>query len=51
MKYQVVEIMHKVNVIKADSKEEAVKKFYEQYTDADVLVEEVEVYKIKEVGE
>lgn len=44
MKYQVIEIIHKVNIIEAKSEGEAVKKFYEKYTEAEVSNEEVEVH-------
>jgi hypothetical protein len=44
MRYQVIEIIHKVNIIEAKSEDEAVKKFYEKYTEADISVEEIEVH-------
>jgi len=44
MKYQVIEIIHKVNIIEAKSEDEAAKKFYEKYTEAEVSNEEVEVH-------
>jgi hypothetical protein len=43
-KYQVIEIIHKVNIVEAASEQEATKIFYEKYTEAEVSVEEVEVY-------
>ena len=47
-KYQVIEIIHKVNIIEAANEQEATKIFYEKYTEADVSVEEIEVYTYEE---
>lgn len=43
-KYQVIEIIHKVNIVEATNEQEATKIFYEKYTEADVSVEEIEVH-------
>jgi hypothetical protein len=43
-KYQVIEIIHKVNIIEATSEQEATKIFYQKYEQAETSVEEVEVY-------
>lgn len=48
MKYQVIEIIHKVNIIEAKSEDEAVKKFYEKYTEAEVSSDEVKIYPYSE---
>lgn len=48
-KYQVIEIMHKVNIIEASSEEEATKIFYQKYEQAEVSVEEVEVHPYESV--
>ena len=44
MRYQVIEIIHKVNIIEADSEKEAIGKFYERYTESEISHEDVEVH-------